>query len=57
MLTISRLRRGSWPGSGRQHGVAVIDGGCPQMFDPTADPGHKVMRWYATAMHKVPRRV
>jgi hypothetical protein len=29
---------------GRQHGITVIDGGCPCMFDPTADFGHKVMR-------------
>jgi hypothetical protein len=29
---------------GRQHGITVIDGGCPLMFDPTADFGHKVMR-------------
>ena len=29
---------------GRTHGVTVIDGGCPCMFDPTADFGHKVMR-------------
>jgi len=29
---------------GRKHGVTVIDGGCPLMFDPTADFGHKVMR-------------
>jgi predicted CoA-binding protein len=29
---------------GRQHGVTVIDGGCPLMFAPTADFGHKVMR-------------
>ena len=29
---------------GRQHGIAVIDGGCPLMFPPTADFGHKVMR-------------
>lgn len=29
---------------GRQHGITVIDGGCPCMFDPTADLGHKVMR-------------
>ena len=29
---------------GREHGIAVIDGGCPCMFDPTADPGHKAMR-------------
>jgi hypothetical protein len=29
---------------GRAHGIAVIDGGCPCMFDPTADVGQKVMR-------------
>jgi hypothetical protein len=30
---------------GRRHGITVIEGGCPCMFDPTADPGHKVMRF------------
>ena len=29
---------------GRAHGITVIDGGCPCMFKPTADFGHKVMR-------------
>lgn len=29
---------------GRGHGITVIDGGCPLMFDPTADFGHKIMR-------------
>jgi predicted CoA-binding protein len=29
---------------GRAHGITVIDGGCPLMFPPTADFGHKVMR-------------
>src|SRR6476619_4145266 len=29
---------------GREQGIAVIDGGCPCMFEPTADFGHKVMR-------------
>ena len=29
---------------GREHGITVIDGGCPLMFEPTADLGHKVMR-------------
>jgi predicted CoA-binding protein len=28
----------------REHGITMIDGGCPLMFDPTADFGHKVMR-------------
>ena len=29
---------------GRAHGITVIDGGCPLMFEPTADFSHKVMR-------------
>ena len=29
---------------GREHGMTVIDGGCPLMFDPTADFGHKIMK-------------
>src|SRR5215207_10327931 len=29
---------------GRSHGITVIDGGCPCMFGPTADLGHRVMR-------------
>ena len=29
---------------GRERGITVIDGGCPCMFGPTADFGHKVMR-------------
>jgi uncharacterized protein len=29
---------------GRVHGITVIDGGCPLMFAPTADLGHKIMR-------------
>jgi uncharacterized protein len=42
---------------GRKHGMCVIDGGCPCMFDPTADPGHKAMRALATLTGKVPRTV
>jgi predicted CoA-binding protein len=41
---------------GRQRGIRVIDGGCPLMFDPTADPGHKVMRVVCTLTGKVPRQ-
>ena len=29
---------------GRQRGITVIDGGCPLMFAPTADLGHRIMR-------------
>jgi uncharacterized protein len=40
---------------GRQRGITVIDGGCPCMFAPTADFGHKVMR-LVYASH-VPKQV
>ncbi len=42
---------------GREHGIRVIDGGCPLMFGPTADAGHKVMRLVCTLTGKVPWRV
>ena len=42
---------------GRQHGIVVIDGGCPCMFDPTADLGHKAMRFVFTLAGNVPREV
>jgi predicted CoA-binding protein len=42
---------------GRSHGLAVIDGGCPLMFAPASDPGHRVMRWVCTLAGTVPRRV
>jgi uncharacterized protein len=29
---------------GRQHGITVIDGGCPLMFAPTSDLGHRLIR-------------
>ena len=29
---------------GREHGITVIDGGCPRMFDPPGGFGHQVMR-------------
>lgn len=42
---------------GRRHGIRVIDGGCPCMFDPTADIGHKAMRVVFTLTGNVPKRV
>jgi hypothetical protein len=42
---------------GRGHGLTVIDGGCPLMFGPTADGGHKVMRFMCTLSGGVPRAV
>lgn len=40
---------------GREHGITVIDGGCPLMFAPTADLGHKLMR--VVCRGHVPRTV
>jgi len=42
---------------GRRQGIAVIDGGCPCMFAPTADFGHKVMRHAFAATGSVPKSV
>ena len=57
------MHRGPGPGSvseaatayGRQHGITVIDGGCPLMFGPTADVGHRLMRLMYAG--KVPKEV
>jgi predicted CoA-binding protein len=57
------MHRGAGAGSvsaaateyGRQHGITVIDGGCPLMFGPTADLGHKVMRFVYAG--NVPKQV
>lgn len=66
-LGITRVWMHRGPGAGsvseaateysRQHGIKVIDGGCPCMFDPTADPGHKAMRFVLTLTGNVPKRV
>ena len=42
---------------GREHGVVVIDGGCPLMFDPTADGAHKFMCGILKLTGRVPRVV
>jgi len=44
-------------GYGRQQGITVIDGGCPLMFGPTADAGHKAIRFVCTLTGAVPRKV
>jgi len=59
------LHRGPGAGSvseaaaeyGRQRGIAVINGGCPCMFNPTADFGHKVMRVVLTLKGNVPKEI
>ncbi len=42
---------------GREHGLRVIDGGCPLMFAPCDDPGHRMMRRVAGWTGNVPREV
>jgi predicted CoA-binding protein len=59
------MHRGAGAGSvspsaatyGREHGINVIDGGCPLMFDPTADFAHKCMKAVFTLTRRVPKEV
>jgi predicted CoA-binding protein len=41
----------------REHGIRVIEGGCPLMYEPTADGGHKFMCKLLTLTGSVPRTV
>ena len=43
--------------AGRKLGIQVIDGGCPLMFGPTADFGHKCMRPILSLFGSVPKKV
>ena len=40
---------------GRRRGITVIDGGCPLMFGPTADLGHRCLR--VVLGRRVPKQV
>jgi predicted CoA-binding protein len=59
------LHRGMGPGSMsdeavdacRRHGIAVIPGGCPNMFGATSDPGHRGMLRVLQVTGKIPRRI
>ncbi|WP_238012275.1 CoA-binding protein [Dactylosporangium sp. AC04546] len=59
------MHRGPGPGSvseeaaeyGRRHGIHVIAGGCPLMFGPTADLGHKAMCFILSRTGGIPRRI
>lgn len=42
---------------GREHGIRVIEGGCPLMFEPVADGFHKAMCKALTLAGNVPRAV
>jgi predicted CoA-binding protein len=41
----------------REHGLLVIDGGCPCMFGATADPFHRFLKLLHTAGGSLPRDV
>lgn len=41
---------------GREHGIHVIDGGCPLMFEPVADGAHKMIRWMCMLTGAAPSR-
>ncbi len=41
----------------REHGIDVIPGGCPLMFEPVWDKGHKTMRFWLSLLGTVPRQV
>jgi predicted CoA-binding protein len=42
---------------GRGEGIAVIEGGCPLMYAPTADPGHTVLKGVLSLVGRIPRQV
>jgi uncharacterized protein len=37
--------------------MTVIDGGCPLMFEPASDAGHRMMKLAFTLNGHVPRKV
>jgi predicted CoA-binding protein len=41
----------------REHGIPVIAGGCPLMFLPGTDVGHKCMRWMLGLTGGLPKQV
>lgn len=59
------MHRGPGPGSvspeaaeqGRAEGIRVIEGGCPLMYGPTGDVGHKVLKGVLSLVGNVPRKV
>ena len=39
----------------RAHDISVIDGGCPMMYGPGADIGHRCIRWVLSVTGGLPR--
>jgi hypothetical protein len=42
---------------GRSEGIKVIEGGCPLMYAPTADTGHKVLKGVLSLVGRMPKTV
>jgi len=42
---------------GRGAGITVMEGGCPLMYDPTADVGHKIFRGVLSLVGRIPKEV
>ena len=42
---------------GREAGLTVIDGGCPLMYGPTGDVGHKVFKGVLSLVGRIPKQV
>lgn len=41
----------------RANGISVIPGGCPLMFGPTADLGHRCLRWWLERTGSLPKDI
>ena len=41
---------------GRRQGLTVIAGGCPLMYPPTSDFGHRAMRWMLNLSGRIPKQ-
>jgi predicted CoA-binding protein len=62
-ITRAWMHRAFGPGSvdddattyGRALGITVIDGGCPLMFEPASDVGHKIIKLVCSG--KIPKHV
>ncbi|MDJ0923322.1 MAG: CoA-binding protein [Acidimicrobiia bacterium] len=42
---------------GREAGLTVLDGGCPLMYDPTGDFGHKMIKGVLSLVGRMPKEV
>ena len=41
----------------RENGIASIAGGCPLMYGPTSDGGHRAMKFFAGLLGQLPKEI